>query len=84
MRNVRPDDIKTLDDFDRIPLIPDITFKQHPSGKDFAYWITVIFTGDVPKIVIKGANPTFDDVINALTRRAWSFRIAVGQAGGTR
>ena len=36
---VRPEDIRTVDDFDKIPLIADTTFKQHPSGKDFARWL---------------------------------------------
>jgi long-chain-fatty-acid---luciferin-component ligase len=62
---VTPDDIKTYDDLEKIPLIPDLTFKQHPSGKGLGYWLTVIFTGDLPKVVIKGANPSFDDVVNA-------------------
>jgi hypothetical protein len=31
---------------EKIPLIPDVTFKQHPSGEDFAYWITVMYTGE--------------------------------------
>jgi phenylacetate-coenzyme A ligase PaaK-like adenylate-forming protein len=43
-QGVSPDDIKTYDDLEKIPLIPDATFKQHPSGKGFAYWLTVIFT----------------------------------------
>ena len=35
-RGVTPDDIRTDDDLEKIPLIPDVNFKQHPSGKDFA------------------------------------------------
>ena len=69
-KGVTPDDLKTTDDFDKIPLLPDVTFKTHPSGKDFAYWITSIFTGDLPRVVIKGANPSFDDIINAFNEQA--------------
>jgi len=47
--NVRPEDIKTNDDLEKIPLIPDSTFKQHPSGKKLAYWLNVISTGDLPR-----------------------------------
>ncbi len=61
MRNVRPDDIKTADDLDRIPLLPDVFFKQYPSGKDFARWLAGVFTGKLPKIVIEGTNPTYDE-----------------------
>jgi phenylacetate-coenzyme A ligase PaaK-like adenylate-forming protein len=42
-KNIRPDYIKTVDDLDTIPLIPDTTFKQYPSGKDFALWLATIF-----------------------------------------
>ncbi|MGZ4934554.1 MAG: LuxE/PaaK family acyltransferase [Halobacteriota archaeon] len=63
--NVSPDDIKTTDDLKRIPLIPDSTFKQHPSGRDFAYWIATVFTGKLPKIFIKSADPTLEDVLRA-------------------
>ena len=65
MRGVHPDDIKTIDDLDTIPLIPDTTFKQHPSGIDFARWLTNIFTGDLPTVFIENDNPTYDEVINA-------------------
>ena len=34
-QRVTPDDIKTNDDLEKIPLVPDQTFKQHPSGEDF-------------------------------------------------
>ena len=47
--NVRPEDIRTNDDLEKIPLIPDSTFKQHRSGKELAYWLNVISTGDLPR-----------------------------------
>jgi long-chain-fatty-acid---luciferin-component ligase len=80
-RNVSPDDIKTTDDLDKIPLIPDTTFKQYPSGKDFARWLTNIFTGELPKIVIKGSNPTFDDVINAFNAAGLVVTYSSGTSG---
>jgi long-chain-fatty-acid---luciferin-component ligase len=81
MRNIRPDDIKTTDDLDTIPLIPDTTFKQYPSGKDFAHWLANVFTGDLPKIVIEGANPTFDDVINAFNAAGLAVSYSSGTSG---
>lgn len=63
--NVRPNDIKTADDLIKIPLLPDYTFKQHPSGRDFAYWLATVFTGELPNIVIKSADPTLEDVMSA-------------------
>jgi long-chain-fatty-acid---luciferin-component ligase len=79
--NVRPDDLKTVDDLNKIPLISDATFKQYPSGKDFARWLATIFTGDLPQIVIKGANPTFDDVINAFNAAGLAVMFSSGTSG---
>ena len=81
LRNVRPEDLKTIDDLDKIPLIPDVVFKQHPSGKDFAHWIVGIFTGDLPKIVVEGVNPTFDDVINAFNAAGLVVTYSSGTSG---
>jgi hypothetical protein len=78
---VTPDDIKTYDDLEEIPLIPDLIFKQHPSGKGFAYWLTVIFTGDLPKVVIKNANPSFEDVINAFNAAGINVTHSSGTSG---
>ena len=54
---------------------------MHPSGKDFARWLATIFTGDLPQIVIKGANPTFDDVINAFNAAGLAVRLSSGTSG---
>jgi long-chain-fatty-acid---luciferin-component ligase len=81
MSGITPDDLKTSDDLEKIPLLPDITFKQHPTGKDLAYWITSIFTGDPPHVVIKGANPTFDDVINAFNAAGLVVSYSSGTSG---
>jgi long-chain-fatty-acid---luciferin-component ligase len=80
-KGVTPADVKTYDDLGKIPLIPDATFKQHPSGKGFAYWLTVIFTGDLPKVTIKGANPSFDDVINAFNAAGLIVTHSSGTSG---
>jgi long-chain-fatty-acid---luciferin-component ligase len=79
--NVRPDDVRTVDDFDRIPLLFDKTFKQYPSGKDFARWLATVFTGDLPQIAIRGANPTFDDVINAFNAAGLVITYSSGTSG---
>ena len=81
MRNVRPDDIKTTDDLDTIPLIPNTTFKQYPSGEDFARWLANIFTGDLPSIVLEGPNPTFDEVINAFNAAGLVVTYSSGTSG---
>ncbi len=81
MRSVRPDDIKTVDDLDKIPLIPDVTFKQYPSGEEFAHWLANVFTGELPEVVIESANPTFDDVINAFNAAGLAVSYSAGTSG---
>jgi len=80
-QGVSPSDIKTVDDLFKIPLIPDLTFKQYPEGKDFARWIGSVFTGDLPKVVIKGSNPTFDEVINAFNASGLVVTYSSGTSG---
>jgi hypothetical protein len=81
MRNVSPDDIRIVDDLDKIPLIPDTTFKEYPSGKEFAHWLATVFTGTLPKIIVKGSNPTYDDVINAFNAAGMVVTYSSGTSG---
>ena len=80
-RGVSPGDIKTADDLFKIPLIPDLTFKQYPEGKDFARWIEKVFTGHLPKVVIKGSHPTFDQVIDAFSASGMVVTYSSGTSG---
>jgi hypothetical protein len=80
-RDVSPEDITTVDDLFKIPLVPDLTFKQYPQGRDFARWLESIFTGDLPKIVIKGSNPKFDDVIDAFNASGVIVTYSSGTSG---
>jgi Acyl-protein synthetase, LuxE len=80
-RGVSPTDITTVDDLFKIPLIPDLTFKQYPTGKDFARWIGSVFTGDLPKVIIKGSNPTFDEVIGAFNTSGMVVTYSSGTSG---
>ena len=81
MRGVTPDDIKSDDDLEKIPLIPDLTFKSHPSGVDFAHWIANIYTGELPTIEIEGPNPTFDDVLSAFNAAGLVVIYSSGTSG---
>jgi long-chain-fatty-acid---luciferin-component ligase len=79
-RNFTPHDVRTYDDLEKIPLIPDLTFKQHPSGEDFAYWIANVYTGDLPTIVIE-PHPTFDGVIDAFNAAGMVVTYSSGTSG---
>ncbi len=80
-RNFSPENIKTVEDLEKIPLIPDNFFKDYPSGKDFALWLGNLFTGDLPRVVIKQANPTYDEVINAFNEAGMAVAYSSGTSG---
>lgn len=76
-----PDDIKTNEDLNKIPLIPDKFFKDYPDGKEFATWLANIYTGELPKIVIKQKKPTYDDVIDAFYKAGIIVTYSSGTGG---
>lgn len=78
-QGIKPDDIKTNHDLIKIPLIPDSFFKNYPSGKDFAKWLSNVYTGELPKITIRQKNPTYDDVIKAF----YEAGVIVSYSSGT-
>jgi hypothetical protein len=80
-KKVTPQDIKTLKDLEKIPLIPGEFYKNYPSGRDFALWLSNIFTGEIPQIKIKGKEPTYDDVINAFNSSGMAVSYSSGTSG---
>jgi phenylacetate-coenzyme A ligase PaaK-like adenylate-forming protein len=80
-KNFSPTDLKTLDDLEKIPLIPDSFFKDYPTGRDFALWLGNIFTGNLPRIVIKQQHPTYDEVINAFNQAGMGVAYSSGTSG---
>jgi hypothetical protein len=79
--DISPKEIKTLNDLEKIPLIPDKFFKDYPSGKDFANWVGNIYTGDLPRIIIKNSKPSYDDVINAFNKAGLALTYSSGTGG---
>jgi hypothetical protein len=80
-RGFSPEDIKTTEDLEKIPLIPDTFFKDYPAGKDFALWLGNLFTGTLPRVVIKQSNPTYDEVINAFNESGMVVSYSSGTSG---
>jgi hypothetical protein len=80
-RKFSPTDLKTPDDLDKIPMIPDTFFKDYPMGRDFALWLGNIFTGTLPRIVIQQKNPTYDEVINAFNQAGMAVAYSSGTSG---
>lgn len=78
---VSPDDIKATEDLDRIPLISDRFFKDYPSGRDFALWLGNVYTGDLPRVVIKSQFPTFEEVVGAFNQAGLVVTYSSGTGG---
>ena len=78
--NVKPDDIKSIEDFKKIPLIPDKFFKTYPSGNEFAMWLATIYTGSLPNIVIKRKS-SYDDIINTFNNSGLVISYSSGTSG---
>ncbi len=78
--NVTPEDIKSIDDFGKIPLIPDKFFKSYPSGKEFAMWLATIYTGELPNIVVK-KNDSHDEIINKFNEAGLVISYSSGTSG---
>ncbi len=78
---IKPDDIKTVDDLAKIPLLSHKFFKDYPSGKEFAIWLANIMTGEIPKITIDKKNPSFDDVIKSFGNSGITIAYSSGTTG---
>jgi len=80
-RGFAPEHIRSAADLDRIPLIPDTFFKDHPEGRDFALWLGNIFSGDLPRIVIRQKDPTPDQVLGAFNDSGLAVMFSSGTSG---
>ena len=80
-RGFAPEHIQTAADLERIPLIPDSFFKDAPAGRDFALWLGNIFTGELPRIVIRQKDPTPDQVIGAFNEAGLAVMFSSGTRG---
>ena len=78
--SVTPDDIKSIDDFSKIPLIPDKFYKNYPSGKEFAMWLATVYTGELPNIVVK-KNDSHDEIINKFNDAGLVISYSSGTSG---
>lgn len=78
---VSPDDIKAPEDLEQIPLIPDRFFKDYPPGRDFATWLGNIYTGELPRVVIRSQNPSFEEVVRAFNAAGFVVAYSSGTSG---
>jgi phenylacetate-coenzyme A ligase PaaK-like adenylate-forming protein len=80
-RGVAPDDLRDPQDLEKIPLIPDRFFKGYPAGRDFAAWLGNVFTGELPRIHIRQAQPSFEQVLQAFNSAGLSITYSSGTGG---
>jgi len=80
-RGVCPDDIRAPEDLDRIPLLSHRFFKEYPQGRDMATWLANVHTGELPRIVVQGQAPTFDQVVNAFNAAGMEVAHSSGTGG---
>jgi hypothetical protein len=66
---------------EKIPLISDRFFKEHPEGRDFATWIANVFTGKLPRITIPQSEPNFEQVIQAFNQAGLVIAYSSGTSG---
>ena len=78
---LKPDLIKSKDDYIKIPLIPDSFFKDYPEGIDFMRWLENIYTGSFPTPQIKTEDFDYDYVIDHLNKKDISIMFTSGTSG---
>jgi len=78
---IKPSDIKNEGDFNKIPLISDLLFKDHPDEGDyFIEWLTKIYTGKFPSQYLKNLQ-SYDNIIQASYKNDVSLVFSSGTSG---
>ncbi|MFE3845455.1 hypothetical protein ACFL1L_01160 [Thermoplasmatota archaeon] len=81
INNIQPNEIITLNDVNKIPLLPDSFFKDYPEGKGFLAWLDNVYTGVTPKPDFKTDIPNHDDVIEQFKQKSVSIMFTSGTSG---
>lgn len=79
--DIKPTDIKTQEDIQKIPLLPDTFFKDYPDDENYLKWIDTIYTGELPTPVLPSKKPTHDEVIEALKKIDINIMFTSGTSG---
>jgi len=78
---VTPDSIKSNDDLNKIPLLPDSFFKDYPEGKGYLSWLKTIFTGSIPNVDFKTDSPSHDEIIEGFNKKGINIMFTSGTSG---
>jgi hypothetical protein len=81
VKGVTPEDIKSKNDFNKIPLVPDTFFKDYPEDKGFLNWLKTIFTGSIPNVDFKTNSPSHDEIIEKFNKKGINIMFTSGTSG---
>jgi hypothetical protein len=70
-----------MEDLDRVPIVSSDFFKAYPSGRDFALWLANMYTGELPRVRIKGKDPTHEEVIESFNSAGMAVAYSSGTSG---
>jgi phenylacetate-coenzyme A ligase PaaK-like adenylate-forming protein len=78
-RNVKPTDLKTFADFEKIPLIPDVIFKGYPEPAKFIAWLRGISTDEITYPSMKSSS--YGEIITRLNDYGVHVLFSSGSSG---
>jgi len=78
-RGVAPEDVKTLDDLAKVPLITDAIFKQYPEPEKLIAWLRGISCDDVKYPKVEGSS--YEELINRLNEFGLKVIFSSGTSG---
>ena len=81
VNKITPDLIKSKDDFNKLPLLPDSFFKDYPEGKGFLNWLDNVYTGKTPMPTFRTDIPDHDNVIEEFNKKGVSIMFTSGTSG---
>jgi len=80
-RGVKPEDIKTLEDLPKIPLIPQRIFKEYPEPKLFIPWLRGISSDTIKYPRLEGSS--YVEIIEKLNQHGIKILFSSGTTGNS-
>lgn len=81
VKKVTPNSIKSKEDLNKIPLLPDSFFKDYSEGDGFLKWLDNVFTGSTPMPTFKTKTPDYDNIIEEFNKKGISIMFTSGTSG---
>ena len=81
VNKITPNTLKSKEDFNKIPLLPDSFFKDYSEGKGFLKWLDNVFTGSTPMPTFGTKTPDPDSIIEEFNKKGISIMFTSGTSG---